>query len=310
MLAWLERSGLVESLHLGVLAVVDPDGDVHLSAGDLDRPLYGRSVLKPLQAIATLRTGAPLEATSLAIAVASHEGTEQHLALVRHVLDLARLPEDALLCPAAWPTDFDARRLAAAPSAIAMNCSGKHASFLLACQANGWPIHDYLDTEHPLQRQIREVVEDICGETVAHVGVDGCGAPVFATSFCGLATGFARTVRSAEGRRVRTSMADHPWAVDSPDVARAIRELGVIAKRGAEGVCVVSAPSGLTALVKTMDGNPRPSLQVALLALADAGGIDRSAAESFVEATAEPAMGGGTPVGGLRFARFVARVAA
>ena len=35
----------------------------------------------------------------------------------------------------------------------------------------------YLDQDHPLQRHVTTVVERLGGEAVAHVGIDGCGAP-------------------------------------------------------------------------------------------------------------------------------------
>jgi len=304
LLAWLERSDLIESMHLGVLTVVQPDGTILTRAGDIDQLVFGRSVLKPLQAIAALRAGAPLTGAKLAIAAASHEGTADQQALVRTILEFAGMSESALRCPADWPADPDSRRDAPEPSRLAMNCSGKHAAFVLACRIKGWSTDDYLEPTHPLQVLVREVVEEYSGEQVAHVGVDGCGAPVFAVTFTGLAIALASTATTDEGRQVRAAMTEHPSVIDSPDVAQAIRQLGVFAKRGFEGICVVSTSDGLTALVKSIDGSSRPSLQAAVLALAGAGGIDARAAEAFVSATSEPVLGGGMPVGALQFARF------
>ena len=56
-LARLERSGLVESRHLGAAAVVDASGRVLRAVGDVGATVYPRSTLKPLQAIAMLEAG-------------------------------------------------------------------------------------------------------------------------------------------------------------------------------------------------------------------------------------------------------------
>ena len=64
-----------------------------------------RSSLKPVQALACLTAGAPLEGERLALATASHAGTDRHVSVVRDILDAAALGEDALGCPPAWPGD-------------------------------------------------------------------------------------------------------------------------------------------------------------------------------------------------------------
>ena len=74
-------------------------------------------------------------------------------------------------------------------SAITMNCSGKHAAFLLACVRNGWPIDSYLAARHPLQLKKRlkrgavlEAIQYLTtrvahrpGEERRHVAVDAEG---------------------------------------------------------------------------------------------------------------------------------------
>ena len=136
-LAVVERSGFVESRHTGAAIVLDPDGTPIATLGDVDSPILPRSSLKPLQALACLTAGAPLEGERLALATASHSGTDRHVAVVRDILDAAGLGEDALGCPPAWPGDrpraTSSSATAAAPARIRMNCSGKHAAMLLAC---------------------------------------------------------------------------------------------------------------------------------------------------------------------------------
>jgi len=52
------RGDIVESEHRGRAAVVDREGAVILSWGDIEAPVYPRSAIKPLQAIPLIESGA------------------------------------------------------------------------------------------------------------------------------------------------------------------------------------------------------------------------------------------------------------
>ena len=57
--------------------------------------------------------------------------------------------------------------------------------------------------------EIRRTIERLAGEPVTEVGVDGCGAPLFAISLTGLARAFGALVRADPGspeRRVADAM--------------------------------------------------------------------------------------------------------
>lgn len=299
-LAVRDRSGFDESRHLGAAVVVHPDGSVLAELGDGGAAIYPRSALKPLQATAVQRAGAALEGVELVLASASHRGTPQHVEIVRGMLASAGLSEHDLHCPLDWPLDPEARRASPAKSRLTMNCSGKHASFLLACRANGWPTETYLDPEHPLQRLVRATVEDFTGELVAHTGVDGCGAPVHAITLRGLARAIARVATDPECTALCSAIREHPWAIDSPTVARAIERLGVVAKAGADGVFVAAAPDGTAVAVKVADGSMVPGLPVGITLLQRVGALPADAVAAVLDELAEPVLGGGEPVGSLR----------
>ena len=331
-LAVLERSGLIESRHLGAAVVVSPDGSVLRELGDGSALVYGRSSLKLLQAIAVLRSGVALEGAQLVLASGSHAGTPAHVAIVRDILERAGLDEDALQCPIDWPLDGASRSAAAGPRRITMNCSGKHASFLLACVENGWPIDSYLDPAHPLQQLIRSTVEEFVAEEdsageVGRVGIDGCGAPVFATTLCGLATAVGRVAGAAanslpsgsvsvsdrvgdpDAARLTVAILSNPWAIDGHGRANTVvvEQLGLIAKGGAEGVMVMGAPNGTAVALKVLDGSPRATTLVALELLASVGTITRADAQRVAAVTREKVLGGAVPVGGIRVSGLVAR---
>ena len=291
-LARVERGGFVESRHAGAAIVVNPDGQVTERIGDTDARILPRSSLKPIQALACLAAGAQLEGETLALATASHTGTDRHVAVVRDMLDAAGLDERSLQCPPAWPSDTTTRdalvRAGGEPERLRMNCSGKHAAMLAACVAQGWDLATYLDPEHPLQVQIRELVERLTGERVQASVVDGCGAPVFALTLSGLAKAAHRIGGSSErspfalhrnAAALVAAVRRHPWTIDGPGRADTItiEQTGVFAKGGAEGVMIMVAPDGTTAALKMLDGSARASSIVALRLLERAGAL--SAAE-------------------------------
>lgn len=296
----------MESVHRGIAVVTERDGSVARAWGDPATPVLPRSSLKPLQAVAALRAGAPLEGVSLGLACASHSGEDGHLAGVRSALaasgfgegDLRNTPgrpigEDAL---AAW------HRAGRGVSRLAQNCSGKHAGMLAACRAAGWSTDDYLSPEHPLQRLVVEVVEDLTGERIEATVTDGCGAPIHAVALSGLARAFGRIAAASGGheRAVARAMGAHPWHVGGtgrPDT-RLMEDLpGVIAKAGAEAVLAIGLPDGRGVAVKITDG-ARAAQVAAAGVLAELGLPD----EAVRRLGAMPVLGHGVPVAEVRWA--------
>ena len=243
------------------------------------------------------------------LATASHAGTTEHVEVVRELLSRAGLDEDALQCPLDWPLDSASRSAASAPARVTMNCSGKHAAFLLACTQNGWPTDSYLDPAHPLQQRIRDTIEEFTGEPIGHVGVDGCGAPVFATTLRGLATAVGRlsTSGDASAALLTAAVLAEPWAIDGtgrPNTV-VIEQLGLLTKGGAEGVIVMAAPDGTAVALKMLDGSARATSLVALGLLASVGAIPEDEADLVGAMTTEKVLGGGLPVGDIRVSELV-----
>ncbi|AIR96683.1 asparaginase [Streptomyces glaucescens] len=307
--AHLVRGGIVEGTHYGSVVVLDVHGRVTFATGDVEAAFYPRSAIKPVQAVAMVRAGLPLDGELLSLAAASHSGEERHLAGTRRILELAGLTEDHLRNTPDLPFDPAVRdvwvRENRPPSRLAQNCSGKHAAMLYTCKLNDWPLDDYLDPAHPLQQAIAEIVEDLTGQRIAHVTVDGCGAPLFAVSLHGLARAAARITTAAPGTpeaRVADAMREHAEMASGSarDVAALMRAVpGLLAKDGFEGVQVAALPDGRAIAVKIADGAGRARVPVAAAALARAG-VDPSRLKEFA---GEPLLGGGIPVGEIRPAR-------
>jgi len=215
ILAEVTRGGVVESVHHGVVAVVNSAGELLAEAGDPEQFAYFRSSAKPFQAVPLVESGAAdafsFTPAELALCCASHSGSPAHQTQVAAMLAKIGLDPGALRCGAPVPYDQTegARvRSGLVPSSpLQCDCSGKHTGMLVTCLHLGWPTDSYLDPDHPLQRRILDIIAEVLRVPAAgiHLGTDGCslptfGAPVqaFATAFSALAA--PRQVPAGAGR--------------------------------------------------------------------------------------------------------------
>ena len=316
LLAEVWRGDLVESVHLGHLVVLDPSGSPVIALGDPGAVHYPRSSLKPLQAVAMLRSGfEPVDDGALALACASHNGEPIHLDGARATLAAVGLDESALRntpdLPLHAPSALAWQQAGNGPASITQNCSGKHAAMLATCVAAGWDRATYLDPAHPLQVAIRATIAELTGDAgTPHVTVDGCGAPLVSATLAGLARAFGRIALAAPGSpeaRVAAAMRARPEMVagtdrDATDAMRAVP--GLICKDGAEGVYAGALPDGTAFAVKVLDGasRPRPAILAATLRAAGARAVEGVDAAALGALGTVPVLGHGRPVGEVRVA--------
>lgn len=287
----VSRGDMVESRHRGAYAVVDADGDVIAAHGDVDRLIYARSAIKPLQALPLVETGAAdalgVSAEELAMACASHGGEPRHVEVVGRWLTRLGLGEYHLECGAHAPSHApSARALAAAgraPSPLHNNCSGKHTGMLATCLHLREPTKGYIRFDHPAQRRVVGALSAMCGVDLSETprGIDGCGLPQLAIPLKALAFAFARfgaptglpADRQAACRRIAAAMRRHPFLVAGSGrfCTRAIEAAGAkaLVKTGAEGVYIATVPAkGLGIALKIDDGAGRAA-EAAMAALLD-----------------------------------------
>ncbi|MGA8987418.1 asparaginase, partial [Aeromicrobium sp.] len=212
--------------------------------------------------------------------------------------------ETALQTPPSYPLDphthADYLRAGGRRAAICMDCSGKHAAMLLTCVTRDWPTTNYLDADHPLQREIAATFIELTDGPPSAVGVDGCGAPLLATPVQQLARAFGRIAQSpagSDGARLVSAMTAHPEYVSG--TTREERDLmlafpGLIAKSGAESVYATALPDGSAFAVKIEDGAERP-LYAVMGRVLELAGLDAPVLRDRPQV-----LGGGRPVGELR----------
>jgi len=291
VLVEITRGGVVESFHHGAVAVLDADGKVALSLGDIDRPIFPRSAVKGFQALPLIESGAAekfgLTDAEIAMACASHSGEARHAETAAAALAKAGLDVTCLECGAHWPMGEKAARALAAsgamPSALHNNCSGKHSGFVCVAVQEGFDPRGYVKPDHPLMREITASLGAMTDYDLTRtaVGVDGCSIPTFAIPLRNIAQGFAKfgsgqglgPVRAKAAARLRKAVAAEPFFVAGSDrfdtvVMEALRERAFI-KTGAEGVYCAALPEvGLGIALKIEDGAGRAAetVMAALLA--------------------------------------------
>jgi L-asparaginase II len=311
LLAVVRRDGVAESEHRGHVVVCDAAGEVVAALGDAGRDTYVRSSAKPFQAIAVLEAadaaGLHLSDEAVAIACASHTGSDDHQIEAAHLLALAGLDEEALGCPPATPEDGPAALGSSVPTSLAHNCSGKHAGFLLAQVVAGRDPASYLDPDGDLQGAIRRHLERHCAAPAAGPGIDGCGAPTWRLPLSALAVGFARLAGGGDPAlaRIREAMRARPDLVGGeglPDTLLMQRVGSAVAKRGAEavfGLGVLTPEGPLGVAVKVADGGNRAAGPVAASVLV---GLGFDVPEDL---RAPVVLGGGRPHGALEVVEAV-----
>jgi L-asparaginase II len=284
VLAEATRGGAVESVHAGVVVVVNVEGDVIAEAGDPDTFAFFRSSAKPFQAIPVVESGAAdrfgFTPAELALCCASHNAELHHQEQVAAMLAKLGLTETALQCGMPLPSDDGEKGIVLAGirprSPLQCDCSGKHTGMLAVSLQLGYPIVNYLDPAHPLQQRIKGIISEVCRVPVDEMklATDGCSLPTFGASIRAFATAYAalaapEQVPEGAGRdhaqalnRLRGAMIAHPENVAGE--GEFVTDLitlsngAIVAKSGAEGLLCMAIPGqGLGMAIRIADGSFR-----------------------------------------------------
>ena len=295
-------------------------GEILLSTGSIDAPVFLRSTAKPFIAAAIVAAGAAerfgLEPHEIAVMSASHTGQAFHIEAVRSILKKIGLGEDALQCGVQAPSNAQAlealQEEGIAPSAVYNNCSGKHAGILALCLLTGADTGTYLRPENPAQKAILALCARLSDESEGSMplAIDGCGIPVYATPLRNAALSFARFatlqgIRDADARAlqvVRDAMIANPQYVSGTGEfdTRLMQEThGAIAcKGGAEGVHGVAAVNRGGMVLKVRDGASRGRAPASLAIIGKLKWIGDAAAAALAEFSNPPLYNrAGTRVG-------------
>jgi L-asparaginase II len=310
----LTRGETAESVHFGVVAVVDLSGKLIASYGDPNRVAFLRSTAKPFQALpfieAAGHTHYQMTAKEIAVICASHSGTKDHVKTITALQEKIGITESHLMCGSHPPfhaqtaKEMVLRRKE--PTQLHHNCSGKHTGMLAFAKLIDAPLDSYLEHDHPIQQRILDAFSEMCCLEIEEIalGIDGCSAPNFATPIYHAARGWVNLVdpsqlseRRANACRIITdAMIAHPEMVAGPErFDTALMRAGggrILSKAGAEGYQGIGLmpgalgehSPGLGISIKISDGDLRGTVRpvVVLEVLRQFGLLDAQMKQDLV----------------------------
>ena len=280
------RSNEVESVHYGTAVLINSSGEVLKEWGNSDLLIYPRSALKPIQSLNLYKDGVAegLKLTDeyIALTTASHHAEDLHQKMITEWLQKINIGEDKLCCGADWPWNMDDKFKAnlkyKKKRRIFHNCSGKHCGHLAVSKYKDLPIENYNQNNHPIQKELINLIENLSNFKIKNIGIDGCTLPnpliplkKFALAAAKIVDYKSLNEASDIAKRIFDSCVKFPEITGgSKSVNCALTKLSkgkAFFKNGAEGVFVAIIPEQKSALaVKITDGAARAA-EVAIAGL-------------------------------------------
>ncbi len=280
------RSGFTESAHRGVAVLINSSGEILQEWGNSNTLIYPRSALKPIQSLNLYKDGVAkalgLSDNLIALTTASHHAENIHQKMINNWLKKINLKEKHLSCGPSWPWNikdqFKAHSKYKVKRKIFHNCSGKHCGHLSVSKYKNLPIKNYQNKDHPIQKDLIKLIEDLSKYKIKNIGIDGCTLPnpliplkKFAFAMAQLADYKKLNDYSTIAKRIFDSCVKFPEITGgSKSINSILTKLSkgkIFVKNGAEGVFVALIPQKKSALaVKIIDGASRAA-EVAIAGL-------------------------------------------
>jgi len=181
----------------------------------------------------------------LAFCSGSHAGEECHIQIAKRLLNKTNLNENLLKCGIHAPLSRsmqDKMLLQGIEiTALHNNCSGKHIGFLAICKKNNWNLDNYYEPEHPLQKEVKKRINDLCEVNKEYpMTTDGCGVPIVSMPLDNLVIGYKNLCK--EYPKLVNAIIANPYIYGGEnrlDTEIMEHSKNLIAKVGAGGLCVV-----------------------------------------------------------------------
>jgi len=305
ILVELMRGGITESFHRGVVCVVDEQGDIIFSIGDVKQVCYPRSALKYVQHIPLLSSGIfdhfNFTHKELSLMCGSHNGEAQHVEVVNGILEKIDFDNSVLACGAQNPTRksdwINLIKNGEFAHAVHNNCSGKHAGFLAYNAFYQLEASGYLSSDFELQKKIKECVARFAELEVTELieGLDGCSAPTYAMPVYNQALMYKNLVAPSDvlsddekqaAKRVISAVAEFPEMIAGTKRyctdLMAVTNGRIIGKTGADGVYCLAIPEKKWGIsIKVDDGKMGPQYQIAQAVLLELGLLSTEEADKL-----------------------------
>ncbi len=276
----LRRGNLTESIHDIKCYLGSINNEELYSTENNDDVIYPRSSIKIFQGIPFATSKAidifNLNKKQVALSCSSHCGENFHIKEIKNWLIKTKLKPSNLKCgihnPLDKKTSEEIFKANLKPFQVHNNCSGKHLAMLSSCLANGYPIENYVNFDHPHQNNIRNIFSKFTESKIIkkNFGIDGCSAPQYAFKINELATALINLFNSYHGNFeyaenvkfvVNSILANPLFIGGSKNLDSNLIKISnkkIFCKGGAEGVFIfLHLKKGIFGILKVVDGNER-----------------------------------------------------
>ena len=287
---FITRGDNIESVHGIKCIVLNKKKEILLSTNNNKDLIFPRSSIKIFQALPFILSGASkkynLNSRQVALACSSHTGENFHLIDLKNWFEKLKIKMNKLKCGIHNPINLassDKLLLSGnKPDQLHNNCSGKHLAMLSSCLVNNYNLNNYLETNHPHQKKIRDILELYMNKKInkKNYSVDGCSAPQYAFELKDLSEGLINLISSYndkfafnyEIKFLINNILNNPMMIggkkrfDSELIKICNKKL--FCKGGAEGVFLFAhLKKEIAGAIKVIDGNERavPSAVAAIL---------------------------------------------
>ncbi|GIN84358.1 asparaginase [Heyndrickxia sporothermodurans] len=271
------RADLVENVHTGIICGVNDKLEQVFQVGDMQQKVFFRSAAKPIQALPIFLTNIianyGLLEQEAALFAASHRGEAYHISSLESMLHKLPVEETELFCPPSLPLNEMPReqmlREGKMKRRLYHNCSGKHMGFVAVCHELGYPVNGYWKVDHPLQKQIIQILSTLSEVPISEItiGIDGCGVPVFAIPIRNMAITYLKLarpdliadlpLRKAVMKLTKIMNKQYNMIASEHFICSVLlRDENIVAKGGAQGVyCLGLKNEKLGIALKVMNGS-------------------------------------------------------
>jgi len=206
------RGGILDCAYWGSVFIAKHDKIVKHFGQSPKTMIFMRSLAKPLQASIicdyNIIKDYNLNSSEIAMFCGSHAGFGCHIKIMENLLKRFSLSCENLVLAPSEP--LDTRDYDGVKTKLKNNCSAKHIMMLLMSKYLGFPLENYTNPNHPVQKLIYKKQEELSGEMPGYLTSDGCSTPLWAISYEGIIKAYYNLLNNKKYDILFSSIIENP----------------------------------------------------------------------------------------------------